>query len=331
MMVGMLDVKAPSTCDGIWNICKPIGWTSHDVVGRLRRVLGFQKVGHAGTLDPAATGVLPILLGKGTRISDYLMSWDKEYEGVLRLGQDTDTQDATGTVIMESCAANVTEDAIREVMGRFQGEIQQVPPMFSAVKVNGLPLYKAARAGKVVNREARTVTIHRLDILKIYEQDVSFRVVCSKGTYIRTLCADIGQQLGVGGHLRSLQRVRVGPLHMSHALSPQDIEPQVNPSQGIHSFLSLDEALNSMPVVMVDSSVVSRVLNGCAIPFSTVTQQEVAYGDPKQLDLIFRVKDPLGRLLGLGRCASQSGALPASDSQLVMIKVLAEPSLSASY
>ena len=331
MMTGILDVTAPPTCDGILNICKPTGWTSHDVVGRLRRVLGFQKIGHAGTLDPAATGVLPVLLGKGTRISDYLMSWDKEYEGILRLGQETDTQDATGAVIRESSSANVTENMICAVMGRFQGVIQQVPPMFSAVKVKGQPLYKAARAGQVVERQPRSVTIHRLDILKIYEQDVSFRVVCSKGTYVRTLCADIGQQLGVGGHLLSLQRVRVGPLHISHAVSPQDIEPRMNPSHGTHSFLSLDEALHSMPVVIVDSSVVSRVLNGCAIPFSSVTLQEVAYGEPKQLDLIFRVKDPLGRLLGLGKCAAQSGTLPASDSQLVMIKVLAEASLSASY
>jgi len=328
---GILDVKAPPTCDGILNICKPTGWTSHDVVGRLRRALGFQKIGHAGTLDPAATGVLPVLLGKGTRISEYLMSWDKEYEGVLRLGQETDTQDATGTVIRESCLPKVPEEAICAVMGRFHGDIQQVPPMFSAVKVNGRPLYKAARAGKVIERQARSVTIHRLDILNIYEQDVSFRVVCSKGTYIRTLCADIGQQLGVGGHLQSLQRVRVGPLHISHALSPQDIELQVNSSERIPALLSLDEALNSMPAVIVNGSMVSRVLNGCAIPFSTVTQQEVAYGDRKQLDLIFRVKDSLGRLLGLGRCASPSGALPESDSQLVMIKVLAEPSLSASY
>ena len=167
MRTGTLDVKAPPTCDGILNICKPTGWTSHDVVGRLRRVLGFQKIGHAGTLDPAATGVLPVLLGKGTRISECLMSWDKEYEGVLRLGQETDTQDATGAVTRESCSPNVPEETICTVVERFRWEIQQVPPMFSAVKVNGRPLYKAARAGKIIERQARWVTIHRLDILKM--------------------------------------------------------------------------------------------------------------------------------------------------------------------
>jgi len=325
----MTGVVGLVTCDGVLNIRKPLGWTSHDVVGRLRRVLGFKKIGHGGTLDPAATGVLPILLGKGTRISDFLMSWDKEYAGILRLGQETDTQDATGKIIQEFPTAHVTEEMIRRVMGKFQGEIQQVPPMYSAVKVDGRPLYKAARAGKVVDRPPRRVTIHQLEVLGVQGQDVSFRVVCSKGTYIRTLCEDIGRELGAGGHLQSLERVRVGPLQVSQACSLEEL--QANATDDVQSsgaFLSLDEALNGLREIVVDSALVSRVLNGATIPFPNQVEQEVASDRSKQLDLLFRVKDPLGRLLGLGRYALSPGA--ESDAQLCMVKVLAEPSLSAS-
>ena len=194
-------VLAPPGIDGVLNISKPVEWTSHDVVEKLRRTLGIRKVGHAGTLDPMATGVLPILLGKGTRVSEYLVEWDKEYEAVLRLGQDTDTQDATGVVIQERSIVGITEEAIRSVAAQFSGNLLQVPPMYSALKVAGRPLYKMARAGKTVERTPRPITIHQCEILHINIPDVTFRVLCSKGTYVRTLCADIGEALGVGAHL----------------------------------------------------------------------------------------------------------------------------------
>jgi tRNA pseudouridine55 synthase len=171
--------------DGVLIVRKEAGWTSHDVVAKIRQLLGGVKVGHAGTLDPAATGVLPVLIGKGTRIAEYLVEWDKEYRAVLRLGETTDTQDATGTILARQATDGVTAAAIHEAAGRFRGAIEQVPPMYSAVKVAGVPLYKSARAGKTVVREARTIVIHKLDILAIDGRDVTLHVVCSKGTYVR--------------------------------------------------------------------------------------------------------------------------------------------------
>ena len=205
--------------DGVLTIKKESGCTSHDVVAKVRHLLGGVKVGHAGTLDPAATGVLPVLIGRGTRIAEYLVEWDKEYRAVLRLGETTDTQDATGTVLASQVKDQVTLKAIHEVVGRFRGTIEQVPPMYSAVKVGGVPLYKSARAGKTIARDARTIVIHTLEVEAVQERDVTLRIVCSKGTYVRTLCADIGEALGVGGHMLALERRRVGPLTIDKALT----------------------------------------------------------------------------------------------------------------
>ena len=190
--------------DGVLNVSKPFGWTSHDVVAKIRSLLRGVKVGHAGTLDPAATGVLPVLIGRGTRIAEYLLDWVKEYRVVLRLGETTDTQDATGTVLSRCSVEDLTDERIREAIARFLGTGKQVPPMYSAVKVAGVPLYKSARAGRTVARETREVQVYELDVLGIRGAEVDLRVVCSKGTYVRTLCADIGEALGVGGHLHSL-------------------------------------------------------------------------------------------------------------------------------
>ena len=181
--------------DGVLIVKKEAGWTSHDVVAKVRHLFGEVKVGHAGTLDPAATGVLPVLIGRGTRIAEYLVEWDKEYRAVLRLGETTDTQDATGTVLTRCTTDSVTPAAIHEVVGRFHGPIEQVPPMYSAVKIGGVPLYKSARAGKTIARDARTIVIHTLEVEAIQARDVTLRIVCSKGTYVRTLCADIGEAL----------------------------------------------------------------------------------------------------------------------------------------
>ncbi len=153
--------------DGVLNLNKPAGWTSHDVVARLRKVLGVRKIGHAGTLDPPATGVLPILVGKGTRVAELLIDWDKEYEAVLRLGQVTETQDGTGTVVIERSTQNLKEETIRSVVAQFQGRLRQIPPMYSAIKIGGTPLYKMARAGRTVERQARWITVHQIEIQSI--------------------------------------------------------------------------------------------------------------------------------------------------------------------
>ncbi|MDR4494746.1 MAG: tRNA pseudouridine(55) synthase TruB [Nitrospirales bacterium] len=288
------------TNDGILNIHKPDGWTSHDVVKRVRSILGIPKVGHAGTLDPHATGVLPILVGKGTRIAQHLIQWDKEYSAVLRLGQATDTQDAWGTVLKETSTDGLTPDLVCDALMEFQGVIQQVPPMFSAVKVGGQPLYKKARKGECVERTPKTVTIHKIEILKALLPVVSFTVACSKGTYIRTLCADIGEVLEVGGHLESLQRTRVGPLHIGEAINVESLE-KVKTLQEVESaFWGLDQALLHFPIVEVQGDDVRKVLHGNAIPWVRVLEASVSGQNEHTEGVPVRVKDQRGRLLALG-------------------------------
>lgn len=287
--------------DGVLVVNKEAGWTSHDVVAKIRHLLGGIKVGHAGTLDPAATGVLPVLIGKGTRIAEYLVEWDKEYRAVLRLGETTDTQDATGTVLVRQATESLTPAAIHEAVGRFRGTIEQVPPMYSAVKVAGVPLYKSARAGKTVAREARTVRIHELDVLAIDGRDVTFRVVCSKGTYVRTLCADIGAALGVGGHLLTLERSRVGPLALDHALTVEEIATRQALGRLSGDVLSLDRVLQELPALVVDEQTADRVRHGVPVPASKVVRWESPAGAERTAGTPVRIRGIDGRLLAIGR------------------------------
>lgn len=296
--------------DGVLVVNKEGGWTSHDVVAKIRHLLGGTKVGHAGTLDPAATGVLPVLIGKGTRIAEYLVEWDKEYRAVLRLGETTDTQDATGTVLIRQATESVTPAAIHETVARFRGAIEQVPPMYSAVKVAGVPLYKSARAGKTVAREARTVLIHELDVLAIDGQDVTFRVVCSKGTYVRTLCADIGTALGVGGHLLMLERSRVGPLALGQALTVEEIALRQTLGRLGDEVLPLDRVLQALPALVVDGSTADRVLHGVPVPVSKVVRWEPVAGVKQKSGMPIRIHGADGRLLAIGRQPeAQQGAV----------------------
>ncbi len=286
---------------GVLNVNKPDGWTSHDVVQRIRSVLGIQKVGHAGTLDPHATGVLPVLLGKGTKIAQYLLGWEKEYAAVLQLGQRTDTQDAWGTVLQVLTVESLTEDRIRSVFETFQGSIQQVPPMYSAVKIGGQPLYKKAREGQTVDRPAKTVVIHDLEIQRLEIPEVAFRVVCSKGTYVRTLCHDIGDLLHVGGHLKWLQRRRVGPIHVDQALEVESLTGGVEFSHLDGAFWGLDQALEGFPAVEVDEDDARKVLHGNAIAWNRVRktslESRILPGEANRV----RVKQKDGQLLALGK------------------------------
>ncbi|MGC3975807.1 MAG: tRNA pseudouridine(55) synthase TruB [Nitrospira sp.] len=287
--------------DGVLNVRKEAGWTSHDVVARVRGKLRGMKLGHAGTLDPAATGVLPLLVGRGTRIAEYLLEWDKTYLAGLRLGETTDTQDATGTVLQRSPITDLTEARIREIVAGFEGRIQQVPPMYSAVKVGGVPLYKAARAGKDVARQAREVTVFRLEVVSLQLPDVMLRVVCSKGTYIRTLCADIGEKLGVGGHMATLIRERVGPLVVEQALTVNEVEAQLAQGTLAGSMLTLDEALVGLPVCIIGEETARRVIHGMPVPTADVLNWQ---GLPTSLSEAsagaIRIKDTAGRLLAIG-------------------------------
>ncbi|WP_447974886.1 tRNA pseudouridine(55) synthase TruB [Nitrospira sp. Kam-Ns4a] len=317
--------------DGVLNVNKAAGWTSHDVVAKLRRLLGCSRIGHAGTLDPAATGVLPILTGRATRIAEFLLDWDKEYWAVLRLGETTDTQDATGTVLARRPTDGLDEAAIRAAVARFQGRISQVPPMYSAVKVGGVPLYKAARAGRIVARGAREVTVHEIAVQAVHGRDVSLRVVCSKGTYVRTLCADIGAALGVGGHLLTLQRSRVGPLTIERALSLEEVGARASAGRLAEDLLSLDAALGALPALEIEAAAARRARHGVPIPAQAVTRLAAGASEGLRGGQPVRLKDPAGGLLGIG-LVPEGGLIPGGaapgpsargDRVVPVLKVLA--------
>ena len=251
--------------DGIVNVNKPLGITSHDVVYRLRKILNIKKIGHTGTLDPDASGVLPMCIGKGTKLAEYLTASDKQYMARLQLGAFTDTQDASGEVL-ESFDVNVTENEICDAVNSFVGEISQIPPMFSAIKIEGKKLYELAREGKTVEREPRKVVVNGIEIKNINLEDgtVDMLVDCSKGTYIRTLCNDIGAALGCGGHMSALERTRSGRFSISEAFSLEQIEPMTE--KGDYSFLThVSEALPEYRRIVLGGRNAWRVRNGIKI------------------------------------------------------------------
>jgi tRNA pseudouridine55 synthase len=295
MHAAAIKIDQGNAPEGVLIVNKEAGWTSHDVVAKVRRVLGENKVGHAGTLDPSATGVLPILVGRATRIAEYLIDWDKEYRAVLRLGETTDTQDATGTVLSIIDPREVDEAALQAVLTRFRGAQRQLPPMYSAVKIGGQPLYKAARAGKTIDRAERSITIHQLEIVAAHGRDVTLHIVCSKGTYVRTLCADIGQALGVGGHLYALERLRVGPLSIDHALTVDQVASRLTADTLRGHFISLDQLLCQLPTVVVNDAQAERVLHGS--PVSPVGIEQLP-SSPSPVSV--RLKNEAGRLLAIG-------------------------------
>jgi tRNA pseudouridine55 synthase len=215
-----------SPFDGVLLVDKPAGMTSHDVVDRVRRRFSFRKVGHCGTLDPAATGLLILVLERATRLQDRFMSVDKTYEGTMLLGVSTDSQDVDGEVIAEKPVPSFTENDIENAFAKFRGDIQQVPPMVSAVKHQGTPLYKLARKGQTVERQPRLIHIYDLRALAVELPRIRFRVNCTKGTYVRTLCSDIGDVLGCGAHLYELRRTQSGDFHVTGAHSLEEILKQ---------------------------------------------------------------------------------------------------------
>lgn len=203
--------------DGVLLVDKPSGWTSHDVVAAVRSRFRLRKVGHGGTLDPMATGLLVLLLGRATRLSDRFMNADKTYVGVFRLGVETDTEDADGKIVAERDPQGVSEEAVRASLARRTGDLWQVPPMISAIKHAGQPLYKLARRGQVVDRQPRLIHVYEFSLLRFTLPRVEFRLRCTKGTYVRTLCADVGRELGCGAYLEALTRTHSGDLALDQA------------------------------------------------------------------------------------------------------------------
>jgi len=204
--------------DGVLLVDKPAGPTSHDIVDMIRRRYRFDKVGHGGTLDPAATGLLVVLIERGTRLSNLFLTSDKTYEGAMRLGISTDTQDAQGKVIREADASHVTREALEQTIKLFTGDLMQAPPMVSAAKKDGVPLYKLARKGKTVDRKEKLIHVYGFELNGFEPPLASFTLKCSKGTYVRTLCADVGDKLGCGARLEHLRRTRSGRMNVDQAI-----------------------------------------------------------------------------------------------------------------
>jgi len=248
--------------NGIVIVDKPQGWTSQDVTARLRRVFSTRRIGHGGTLDPMATGVLPVFVGRATRGVEFFEHAEKTYETVLRLGLTTDTEDITGTVLTEGDAF-VTGSQVEQVLEQFRGDILQVPPMYSALKVNGQKLYDLARKGREVERQPRPVTIHELTLLGMEAEGVRLRVRCSKGTYIRTLCKDIGQALGCGGCMAQLRRVSAGEYTIGEAVPLQELLDTGTPEKYLRP---VDTLFRAYPACTLTENQEKRCRNGN--PFS---------------------------------------------------------------
>lgn len=250
---------------GILSVDKPPGMTSHDVVDALRRITGQRKVGHAGTLDPMATGVLLVCLGQATRVAEYLMAGQKLYRATIVLGATTDTHDADGQITSDGGRTDFSRTEIEAALASFMGRIEQVPPMFSAIKQGGQPLYKLARKGKTVERKPRQVKIEAIELLEWTSPALIVEVACSPGTYIRSLARDVGNQLGCGAYLAGLVRLGSGQFTLAEAVSLERLEEAFEHGQGDRYILPLDEAFLDWPAMIVGADDARRVVHGQAL------------------------------------------------------------------
>lgn len=286
---------------GILILDKPRGMSSNQALQKVRWLLNAEKAGHTGSLDPLATGVLPLCFGEATKFSQYLLDADKGYETVAQLGVTTTTGDAEGEVL-ERRDVTVGRDELEAALGCFRGEIQQVPPMYSALKKDGQPLYKLARAGEVVEREARSVTIARLELLAFDSTKATLSVSCSKGTYIRTLVEDLGQVLGCGGHVAELRRTQAGPFNLSQAISLEELEKAhaEGGNEALDRFLlPSDSGLEHWPLVQLSEHSAYYWLHG----------QPVRAPEAPKFGML-RVQDHTGRFIGIGEVSDDGRIAP---------------------
>ena len=266
-----------SGINGILNISKEAGYTSFDVVAVVRGVYRQRKSGHTGTLDPMATGVLPVALGKATKVCGMITDWDKEYIAELLLGKTTDTLDVTGegTGGDPGAVNALSDEQIRAAVNRYTGEIDQIPPMYSALKKDGRRLYDLARSGQVVERQARKVTIHRIEVLDISLPVVKIKVLCSKGTYIRSLCDDIGRDLGCGGCMQSLVRSAVGPFNLDNAVSLDEIRhlrDEGREDKLMDYLMSIDTVFEKLPALTITDEAEKKLQNGNKLSYEDFTE-----------------------------------------------------------
>ena len=273
--------------NGIVIIDKPADWTSQDVVSKLRGVLHTKRIGHGGTLDPMATGVLPVFVGRATRGVEFFENAEKTYEAILRLGVTTDTEDITGNVLEETEVA-VSREQLDAVLQTFRGEIQQIPPMYSALKINGQKLCDLARKGKEVERKPRTIQIHQLECLSFSGNQVSLRVRCSKGTYIRTLCKDIGQALGCGGCMESLRRTTAGAYCIEESVPLAQLVKSDRPESYL---LPVDSMFSGYPAVTLTEKQELRCRNGNPFSVSLDAGTYRAYGASDEFLMLAEVAD----------------------------------------
>ena len=273
--------------NGIVIIDKPAGWTSQDVTARLRRVFGTRRIGHGGTLDPMATGVLPVFVGRATRGVEFFEHAEKTYETELLLGIATDTEDTTGTVLSRR-EVSVTQEQLAAVLERFRGEIMQIPPMYSALKVNGQKLCDLARKGRQVERQPRPVTIYELTLLSREGDTLRLRVRCSKGTYIRTLCADIGEALGCGGCMQALRRTQAGEYTIAEAVPLQQLLESPEPETYLRD---VDTMFRGYPGVKLTVNQEKRCRNGNAFSVSLPGGTYRAYSQSGEFLMLAKVED----------------------------------------
>ena len=292
--------------EGILAVNKPAGWTSHDVVAKVRRLVKMKRIGHAGTLDPEVTGVLPLCLGRATRVVEYMQELPKEYQAVLRLGLSTDTEDLSGEIIESVDEVSVTKEEAEQTLRSFLGEISQVPPMYSAVKVDGKRLYELAREGKTVERKSRTVTIYEIEMTGFEEQgnytDISFRVLCSKGTYIRTLCVDIGRKLGLPSTMAKLTRTLSAGISSSKCLTLEEIERFMGDGTLGSRLIPADEAIVHLPAHTVTDEKRSAALQGQRLSAQAVNP-------PVDHTECIRLYDGEDQFLGIFQKQEETGAI----------------------
>ena len=274
--------------DGIVIINKEKEYTSHDVVAKVKKILNEKKVGHTGTLDPNATGVLPILLGKGTKLSKYLINHNKIYEATLKLGEKTDTADIEGKITEEKDVnkENLSQENVTKVLKEFIGKSKQVPPMYSAIKVNGKKLYEYARKGQTIEIKPREIEIYGIELLNINNNEISFKVHCSKGTYIRTLCENIAEKLETVGYMKELKRIEVGEFNIKNAITLKELE-----SKKGKALISIEEFLKDKQLINLNSKKVKMFLNGVNLEF-------------KLEDGIYRIYNEKNEFIGTGTIKS---------------------------
>lgn len=306
-------MKKIPTINGVLNVNKPSGMTSHDVVDRIRRAAKIKQVGHTGTLDPMATGVLPICVGRATKIQQFLIAQDKEYDVKMEMGLITDSQDRTGNVLEERPMPDLSRENLEKVLEKFTGEIMQTPPMISAKHHKGKRLYELARQGVEVKRDPCKIIIHKLELTDICPPFVHFLVTCSKGTYIRTLCHDIGEAMESGAVMAGLSRVRCGRFHIDQSVDLADLR---SPEDVSAKLFDLNQALDSMPSVTVGSEGKASLFCGRALAGGAITRMT---GDFISGSFV-RVTSRDGALIGVGEALMSSDQLDALAGNLRVIK-----------